>query len=128
MFYYYNANPFGKQVNDCTVRAISLATGRSWDETYVELSRFARAQGVMLDEVRYIDEYLDRKFEKVYKNDQKSKITVAEFLNKHPHGIYLITMAGHITCGIDGIIYDTFDPSNRIIWDAYKVTKKDRRN
>jgi len=34
MFKYYNANPFGRLVNDCTVRAISLATNQSWDKTY----------------------------------------------------------------------------------------------
>jgi hypothetical protein len=34
MFKYYNANPLGRHVSDCSVRAISLATGRSWDETY----------------------------------------------------------------------------------------------
>ena len=34
MFKYYNANPFGRRINDCTVRAISLATNRTWNETY----------------------------------------------------------------------------------------------
>ena len=41
MYEFYNANPKGRHVNDCTVRAISLATGRSWDVTYRELSEFA---------------------------------------------------------------------------------------
>lgn len=34
-FSYFNPNPEGKQVGDCTVRAIAKATGKSWDETYV---------------------------------------------------------------------------------------------
>lgn len=126
MFLYYNANPLGNQVNDCTVRAISLATGRTWDNTYEELSTFAQAQGMMLDEVRYIDEYLDRKFEKVYGWNEVEKITVGDFMKQNPHGIYLITMAGHITCGMDGCIYDTFDSRQRKVWAAYKV-RKDRR-
>ena len=37
MFIYYNANPFGRLINDCTVRAISLATNTSWDSTYDKL-------------------------------------------------------------------------------------------
>jgi hypothetical protein len=41
MYKYYNANPLGRHVNDCTVRAISLATEKSWDETFEELSKFA---------------------------------------------------------------------------------------
>lgn len=31
MYKYYNANPLGRHVSDCSVRAISLATDRSWD-------------------------------------------------------------------------------------------------
>ena len=43
MFRYYNANPRGRKVNDCTVRAISLATGTTWDETYEKLCDFAQS-------------------------------------------------------------------------------------
>lgn len=49
------------------------------------------------------------------------KITVEEFVQEYPIGTYLITMNGHITCCRNGCIYDTFDPSNRIVWGAYKV-------
>jgi hypothetical protein len=41
MYRYLNMNPRGRNVNDCTVRAISLATNRSWDEVYRELSHYA---------------------------------------------------------------------------------------
>lgn len=36
-FSYFNPNPEGKQVGDCTVRAIARATGQSWDATYIGL-------------------------------------------------------------------------------------------
>lgn len=117
MFRYYNANPLGRHVHDCTVRAISLATNRSWDETYHELSNFAQAQATMLDEVIYINDYLDDNFLRL----KPLENTVGEFAHQHPYGTYLITMNGHITCCIDGIIYDTFDPSSRIIRDVYKI-------
>jgi hypothetical protein len=58
MFKYYNANPLGRHVNDCTVRAVSLATNTTWDLAYKELSRVAQAQAIMPDEVEYIDSYL----------------------------------------------------------------------
>ena len=57
IYRYYNANPRQLHVNDCTVRAISLATKKNWDQTYQELSDFARAQAIMPDDVNYIDEY-----------------------------------------------------------------------
>lgn len=121
MYKYYNANPLSRHVNDCTVRAISLATGQSWDETYQKISRFARARGIMPDDVMCIDEYLEVHFTKVCGCKGSKKISVYEFLRQYPIGVFLITMNGHITCAIDGIIYDTFDPSDRIVWGAYKV-------
>ena len=125
MFIYYNANPYGRLINDCTVRAISLATGNSWNDTYEELSNFARTQGRMFDDVMYIDGYLDKMFKKIYSRRRGSNLTVEEFIKKHPKGIFLITMRGHITCCIDGIIYDTFYPGDRIVWDAYEVKERD---
>ena len=120
MYKYYNANPLKRKVNDCTVRAIATATGRTWDETYEELSKFAQEQAIILDDVVYIDSYLDERYERLcgYKN---KKIPVGDFVDQHPIGTYLITMSGHITCCIDGCIYDTFNPEDRFIWDVYKV-------
>lgn len=120
-FQFYNANPLGRKVNDCTVRAISLATNSSWDQAYQKLSEFARAQGIMPDEVQYIDQYLERNFLKLCSDKNNFKFTVGEFVEDHPIGTYLITMNGHITCCIDGCIYDTFDPSKRHVWGAYLV-------
>lgn len=120
MFCFYNANPRGRHVNDCTVRAISKATNRSWDEIYRELSHYAQLLCIMPDDVTYIDEYLETHFEKIYLC-KKCRLTIREFVEHNPLGTFLITMNGHITCVIDGVIYDTFDPSNRFIWGVYKV-------
>ena len=38
MYSYYNKNPRGKNVGDCTVRAISKATGKEWGETYLAMA------------------------------------------------------------------------------------------
>jgi hypothetical protein len=120
-FCYYNANPLGRKVNDCTVRAIALATQKSWDEAYDCLSLYAKAQGIMMDEVEYIDEYLEKNFKKLCGCKNQVKVTVAQFVETHPQGTYLITMNGHITCCVDGCVYDTFNPEDRIIWGVYEV-------
>ena len=123
MFKFFNLNPLGRHVNDCTVRAIGTALGITWDEAFVYLSEYARVQAIMPDEVQYIDEFLAAHFEKICGcNDKQRRITVGNFVELNPVGTYLITMNGHITCCIDGCIYDTFDPSDRIVWDIYKVT------
>lgn len=121
MYRYYNANPLGRKVNDCTVRAIALATGESWDSTYNYLSDYAQQEAVMMDNVMYIDKFLDKNFEKIYTNEKGYNMTVDDVSKRWYKGTYLITMKNHITCCIDGVIYDTFNPSDRLVWEVYRV-------
>lgn len=118
---FYNNNPYERNVSDCAVRAIALATNRSWDQTYQELSNYARQQGITFSEIEFIDDYLSNQF-KSYCQDKNNRIvTVGDFANLNLPGTWLVTMRGHITCIIDGTIYDTFDPSDRFLWCAYQV-------
>lgn len=118
MFKYYNANPLKNNVSDCTTRAISLAEGESWDYTYEKLSNLARRQGQMLDSVEFIEDYLDDR----YPRQCHYSKTVGEFAREFPQGVFLVTMNGHITCIIDGCIYDTFNPSKRTMRCSWKIT------
>lgn len=117
MYRFYNANSKGNFVNDCVVRAISVAEGKSWDTTYRELSAIAQKDGILLDDVNFVEDYLDDRYERV-KHISK---TIGEFLEEYPKGTYLITMENHITTCIDGVLYDTFDCRNRRMWCAWRV-------
>lgn len=114
---YFNANNKNNFVNDCTIRAISLAEGKSWQETYDELSYIAGKNGIILDDVNFIEPLLDSRYERIVTRDY----TVGDFANNHPKGTYLITMKGHITCCVNGTIFDTFDCRNRAIWSVWEV-------
>ena len=114
---FFNANARGKFVNDCVIRAISVAEGKTWDETYEELSSIAQKKGIILDDVNFVEPLLDSR----YKRECFEEKYVGEFAEEHTKGIYLITMNGHITCCIDGIIYDTFDCRDRKMWCSWKV-------
>lgn len=116
---FYNANALGKFHNDCSIRAISLAEGKTWDETYRELSRIAQNNGIILDDVNFIDPLLDSRYDRICPREKY----VGEFAEEHPEGTFLITMKGHITCCIDGVIYDTFDCRNRVVWCAWEVKR-----
>ena len=109
MYKYYNANSKGNFVNDCVIRAISVAEGKTWDETYEELSDLAQKDGILLDDVDFVENYLDKR----YKRQCHYSKTVGEFSDEYDRGIYLITMQGHITVSIDGTIHDTFDCRDR---------------
>lgn len=117
MYRYYNANPKQYNIEDCTIRALSVAEGISWDEAYNVLSNSARKYGLMQSDVKAIEQFLDLKYDSVPIYED----TVGEFIKNHKKGTYLITMRGHITVLKDGINYDTFDSSERNIWNAWKV-------
>lgn len=117
MYKFYNANAKGNFVNDCVVRAVSVAEGKSWNETYEELSYIAKNKGILLDDVNFVEPLLDSR----YIRECYHSTTVGEFVNHHTDGTFLITMNGHITCCINGTIYDTFDCRDRIMLCAWKV-------
>lgn len=119
MFTYYNANPYQRSVNDCTVRAISLATNTSWDSTYDTLSEYAKRQGITFSEIDFLNGYLEDRFEQF--SPPAGTYKVQDFLDENVKGRFLVTMSGHITCVIDGVLYDTFDCSDRYVWSIYRV-------
>lgn len=118
MYKFYNANSKGKFVNDCVVRSISTATGKSWDYTYNMLSDIAQEQGTMLDDRDFVRWYLDQ-----YDKVPYLPYTVGEVAGEYPDMILLITMQGHITCSINGVIYDSFDCRRRKAEEAWIVKK-----
>lgn len=119
MYRFFNANRFGARVNDCVVRSISLAEGNSWDTTYDKLSQLAKEKGTLLDDVNFVEEYLDERYKRAC---HRSKI-IKDFIKEHPVGIYLITMPNHITCCIDGTLFDTFDCTNREMWCSWEIDR-----
>ena len=121
MFVYLNVNPAKRIVNDCVVRSISLAENRTWDETFDMLSKIAKEESILLDDVTFVDSYLNKKYKRFCYRCNDERVKVKDFCNKRKEGIYLATMRGHITCIIDGIIYDTWDCSNEKTWSIWKV-------
>lgn len=110
MYKYYNNNTLGLFQNDCAIRAISLATSNTWDDTYQYLSNKARLQGTMMDDREFILDFLDERYNRVPTNH----LRVGEVANKYSDYIVLITMNGHITCARYGVLYDSFDCRERL--------------
>lgn len=117
MYRYINKNPYGNNISDCVIRCLSVLTDRSWRSIYDELSDLAGDRGMMFGDVEFVEDYLDDRYDRECHYSKK----VGEFAQEHPYGKYAITMDGHITAIIDGIIYDTFDPSDRVMRCAWKI-------
>lgn len=123
MWVYHNQNPLKREVNDCVIRSISLAQNKSWNRVYDELSEYAKKEATLLDDVTFVEPYLNDRYNKVCYRCNKCKTTLKEFIDTHKQGVYLVTMKGHITCVIDGVLYDTWDCRERYIWCAWEIKK-----
>lgn len=117
MYEYYNANPLGLYEDDCVIRSISCATGRSWDSIYDELSDLAQAKGTLLDKVDFVRGYLDTHFKRIYNPPYKVYQVALNFKNN----IVICSMRGHLVCIKFGKILDIINPSDRIVEDVWVV-------
>ncbi|MBQ6264881.1 MAG: hypothetical protein IJK60_05470 [Clostridia bacterium] len=125
MFIYLNLNPKKRNVGDCVVRAISKATGETWDKTYM---------GVCLKGLELCDmpsansvwgAYLQSKgFEReIVPNSCPNCYTVADFCKDYPKGTYVLALSSHAVAVVNGNVYDTWDSTSEI--PIYFWRKKD---
>lgn len=105
MYKYHNQNPLDLLTDDCTVRAISMAEGTTWDYTYDKLSELAQRYGTLLNDRQFIINYLDNNYHRL----PISNKTIGEISYEYKDNILLITIPGHITVSKFGTVYDLFD-------------------
>ena len=100
----YNPHPFHKRIGDCTVRAISRATGHDWDTSYLVLCTYGFEMknmpsgncvwGALLKNHGFtrcpMAGYPER------------RCTVEDFCREHPHGLYVLGCDGHVVTAGDG--------------------------
>ena len=124
MFKYYNPNPLKKMVGDCVIRALSMAYGMTWRETYLELCAYGMANGDIISSNSLWGAYLKEHGFKVKSlpNDCPNCYTVYDFAQDHPYGTYILCTGTHVVTLIDGIWYDTFDCREEVI--AYFFEKE----
>lgn len=109
-----NINPLNKQVGDCSVRAISLATGQGWDDTYIEIAIVGLCMADMPSANAVTTAYLKRKGfrRKTIPDKCPDCYTVDEFCKDNPEGVYVVGIGTHLVTVIDGNYYDTWDSGN----------------
>lgn len=116
MWINYNANPAGRQVGDCTVRAVSKVLDEDWEQSYSGMA----LQGFMLCDMPSANHvwgaYLRNKgFKKhIIPDTCPDCYTVKDFCKDNPEGRYLVALSGHVVAIIDGNYFDTWDSGNEV--------------
>lgn len=123
---YYNPNPRGKRVGDCTTRALTkaLTTDDDWRKAFA--AKVAEA-ALRCDETDADDVWgacLRRHgWKRHVIPEDLDEYTVRDFCRDHPKGIYILCPHQHVVCVCDGDWYDTWDSGDRVV--IYYWTKEE---
>lgn len=123
MYSYYNENPKGRNVGDCTVRAISKATGRDWADTYLALCVQGFIDCDMPSSNAVWGNYLRQLGYRrnIVPDTCPDCYTVKDFVEERPNGTYILALSGHVVCVKDGTIWDSWNCENEpVLYYWYK--------
>lgn len=111
-----NPNPGHKNVSDCVVRAITIATNRRWIDVYDGLCLMGRREYDMPSSNAVWGLYLYRLgFEPFLLPEACPRcITITEFTRRFPRGVYIVGTGSHAVAVIDGDYYDSWDSGNEV--------------
>ena len=114
MWIEYNANPIGKHVGDCTIRAISKVLNEPWGKIYLDVLMHGYMMCDMPSSNSVWGAYMVAQgFKKrLIPDELPTGYTVKDFCDEHPIGTFLLVLNGHTVAVCDGDYYDTFDVGN----------------
>ena len=127
MYKFCNPHPQGKFVGDCVKRAITIATGKDYKEISRELNRFKKAHNAdcFNDWRRNVEPYLKERLNAAKMSfpavKGEPRMNGTRFCEYYPDGTYVLQMANHVVCCKNGILYDTWDCSEKCVYTAYKI-------
>ena len=116
-YIYYNPNPSGRSVGDCSVRAVAKALDIDWEEAYSLIT----ANGFLMNDMPssnsvWQSTLKQRGFVRELLPDScPDCYTAKEFCLDHPKGVYVLGFSGHVATSVDGNLYDSWDSSEEIV-------------
>lgn len=116
MWNYFNPNPTGSRVGDCSVRALSKALDLDWDRTYTGIALTGFVMKDMPSSNAVWGYYLRSKgFERRQIPDvYPEEYTAEQFCTDHPEGTYVLVFSGHVACVENGTLFDSWDSSSEL--------------
>lgn len=124
MYIKSNPNPDNLMTEDCTIRAIAIATDKSWDETYIDVCVKGFVMKRMPSTNSVWAEYLkDQGFSRhIIPDTCPHCYTVRDFCGEHFRGTYVLGTGSHAIAVIDGNYYDAWDSGDEV--PLYYFTKE----
>lgn len=116
MWIQFNNNPAGRQVGDCSIRAVSKALGVDWETAYVMVTMNGFSMGDMPSSDSVWGATLRKNgfYRKSIPDTCPDCYTAKDFCEDHPDGTYVLGFGGHVATVVDGNLFDSWDSSNEI--------------
>lgn len=116
MWKYYNPNPAGRMVGDCSVRAISAALDVSWDEAFDLLALNSKEMCDMPSSDAVIGSVLRQHgfVRSIIPSSCPDCYTVGEFADNFDRGIYVLGTGNHVVCVRNGVVMDSWDSQREL--------------
>lgn len=121
-YVYENLNPKNQIVGDCAIRAVAKACGLSWDEAYTGLTDMGfymknlpnanTVWGAFLKAMGFVKCSLP--------NTCPDCLTVRQFTEDNPRGVYVLCTGTHVVTAIDGDFFDIWNSGDEPIAFYYK--------
>lgn len=126
MWIYYNPNPAGRSVGDCSVRAVSKALNVDWETAYDLICQNGFNMGDMPSSDSVWGSVLRQNgfYKKAVPNKCPDCYTADDFCYDNPVGTFVLGFGGHVATVVDGNLYDSWDSSKEIpiyIWYKKEV-------
>ena len=122
MWVYANPNPCRQEEPDCVVRAIAIATGKTWDEVHWDLCELSHRKCTMPSVNWLWGLYLSKHgFEKFLLPETcPACVTVREFAARYPDGTYVLGTGTHAVAVVDGNWMDAWDSGDETLTYFYR--------
>lgn len=116
MYVYFNPNPVGRMVGDCSIRAIAKALDLSWEDAYAKVAANGFRMGDMPSSNSVWGSVLRQNgfYRKSLPDLCPDCYTAEDFCKDNPTGVYVLGFGGHVATIVDGVLYDSWDSSKEI--------------
>lgn len=113
----FQNNPSGRNVGDCSVRAISVALDVDWETAYAMIVKAGFLMNDMPSSNSVWGSVLRTNgfYRHVIPNSCPDCYSINDFAEDHPKGVFVVCTGNHVVTIKDGFIMDSWDSSNEIV-------------
>ena len=124
---YFNPNPSGRNVGDCSIRAVSAALGVDWETAYAMIAKagFNMNDVISSNSVWCAVLRMNGFYRHILPNTCPDCYTIEEFAEDHPKGTFVVGTGNHVVTVKNGEIWDSWDSSMEI--PIYYWSRKDEK-